>query len=186
TDSPLRTGPQVFRSGPQSDRSWTATGPQGLRSGPQISEIRNHPVSSSVVVLCVVVIGCVVVHACYIFAYELLISQAIPSQEDVCGRRGSDRWGGGPQKMTTSEEIAAADERIYVGGLDPSRGLTVELVASRLCSVKGQGNLQHEAEDCRRGRRRQPKLLLPPGESVVGLEIEPQRERARTTGQAIQ
>jgi len=39
--------------------------------------------------------------------------------------------------MTTSEEIAAADERIYVGGLDPSRGLTVELVASRLCSVKG-------------------------------------------------
>lgn len=27
-------------------------------------------------------------------------------------------------------------ERIYVGGLDPSRGLTVELVASRLCDVK--------------------------------------------------
>ncbi|KAL7554635.1 hypothetical protein ACHAWF_018137 [Thalassiosira exigua] len=28
-------------------------------------------------------------------------------------------------------------ERIYVGGLDPSRGLSVELVASRLCSVDG-------------------------------------------------
>lgn len=39
--------------------------------------------------------------------------------------------------MTASESTAVADERIYVGGLDPSRGLTVELVASRLCSVKG-------------------------------------------------
>ncbi len=29
------------------------------------------------------------------------------------------------------------DERIYVGGLDPSRGLTVELVASRLGAVQG-------------------------------------------------
>ncbi|KAL7536494.1 hypothetical protein ACHAXR_007197 [Thalassiosira sp. AJA248-18] len=28
-------------------------------------------------------------------------------------------------------------ERIYIGGLDPSRGLNVELVAARLCSVEG-------------------------------------------------
>jgi len=33
--------------------------------------------------------------------------------------------------------MVANKERIYVGGLDPSRGLTVELVASRLCSVDG-------------------------------------------------
>ena len=36
-----------------------------------------------------------------------------------------------------TSEFVADGERIYVGGLDPSRGLTVELVASRLCSVKG-------------------------------------------------
>lgn len=37
--------------------------------------------------------------------------------------------------------MVANKERIYVGGLDPSRGLTVELVASRLCMVDGVGIL---------------------------------------------
>lgn len=42
----------------------------------------------------------------------------------------------GHQSAHTTEMGDKSIERIYVGGLDPSRGLTVEIVASRLCDVK--------------------------------------------------
>ena len=42
----------------------------------------------------------------------------------------------GHQSAHTTEMGDKSIERIYVGGLDPSRGLTVEIVASRLCEVK--------------------------------------------------
>jgi hypothetical protein len=40
------------------------------------------------------------------------------------------------QSPETTKMDDPSIERIYIGGLDPSRGLTVELVAARLCDVK--------------------------------------------------